>query len=313
MRWLTAVTAVSLAAFSLLCSAQAGDKDKKGDKTPKKDLGTLTIVAAPGGKELKVTDWRFTQGTRPFSLDGEAPVKPKTKNASAPEYLEFRDEKSTTYKNGIFTLIPLASLKKLTYDREKKTVAAVVVTDGNEDVTLTGTTKFGGSNRVTIEAEIDIGLGLASESFQGGVEKGVHSFAFAKTEPVVKAKGTPATVLADDKDKSKHSAFDVLPLYQVDGAYRTAPFLMFKKTVKIDMDKIESMRFVQSAGKKDPGNSYEVTLKDGNKHTLTLLTTIDVDEKKLTLIGMVGRAPVGYKLFSLDAIYEYRAGADEKK
>jgi hypothetical protein len=66
--------------------------------------------------------------------------------------------------------------------------------------------------------------------------------------------------------------------------------------------------------KKQASSDYEVTLKDGAKHTLSLLTTVDSGNKKpMTLVGLVGRVPVGYKLFSLDAIYEYRASKDEEK
>jgi hypothetical protein len=33
----------------------------------------------------------------------------------------------------------------------------------------------------------------------------------------------------------------------------------------------------------------------------------------MTFVGLIGETAVGYKLFMLDAIYEYRLAADEKK
>ena len=121
-------------------------------------------------------------------------------------------------------------------------------------------------------------------------------------------------ITADDKEKTKHGAQDVQPVWLVDGQYRIVPYLAFKKTVKIDMDKIAGWRFVPSEDKKKLSHDYEVTLKDGAKHTLTILTTVELDKKKsMTFVGLIGRVPVGYKLFMLDAIYEFRAAVDEKK
>jgi len=324
MRSFCLFVAASLGVVLLSWSVQGGgEKDKKDPDPPQKKKNgakdeikpQLTVLPHGTEKEVQLVDWRFVQGTRHFSL-GEDQIDPKTKKPSAPEYLEFREEKSTTYKNGIFTLIPLTSIRKITYDRDKKTVAVAVAvaTDAEEDVVVNGLTKFKDTNKLSIEAEAILeGLGAATVSFHGGVDKGLQSVKFPSPKPVEKAKGTPGVVTADDKEKSKHTAFDVQPLYLTDGAYRTAPYLMFKKTVKVDMDKIASLRFVPSESKKQ-SSEYEVTLKDGAKHTLSLLTTVETDAKKsMKLVGLIGRVPVGYKLFSLDAIFEYRAGEDEKK
>lgn len=285
------------------CGAQTvGEKDKGSKKE-----GNLLVVGADG-KEVKLTDWRFTSGTRRFALATDG--KPAAKG-DGPEYLEFRELKSTTYKNGIFTLVPLTNIKKINYDREKKTVSLTALADGNEEVTLTGSTAFTSSNRLGIEAETQLGdLGAATVKFSGGGDKGVQSITYSSPRPADKVQGTVATIIADDKEKSKHPANDVQALYVTDGGgYCVMPIVHFKKTVKINLDKIASMRFVQ-ADKKSP-NDYEVTLKSGEKHTLSLLTTIEADKQRLTFVGLIGRVPVGYKLFSLDAIYEYRSGEEK--
>jgi hypothetical protein len=290
----------------LALPASAGDKDKKtpDKETPKGDY--LLVVPPAGGKEVKLVDYRFTVGTRRLALNGD------TKNGSV--YFDFREEKSTTYKNGIFTLIPLTSLKKIDYDREKKTVTVTAIKDNGEEAKLVGTTKFATSNKITIEAEAVLGdLGNATVKFNGGIDTGLQSVAFPAPKPAPKVKGTPALLIADDKEKTKHTAFDIQPLYLVDGQYRVVPYLMFKKTVKIDMDKLAGFRFVPSEDKKKASNDYEVTLKDGAKHTLSILASVEADKKKMTLIGMIGRVDVGYKLFSLDAINEYRAEEAKKE
>jgi hypothetical protein len=326
------------AAVVLSCAAHGGEKDKKDPDPPAKknddkktdkksddkktdDKKTdekkpkLMILPHNSEKEVPLVDWRFVQGTRQFSLGDDDKIDPKTKKRIAPEYLDFREEKSTTYKNGIFTLIPLASIRKITYDRDKKTVAVAVMTDAAEDVVVNGLTKFQNTNKLTIEAEeILEGFGAATKKYLGGIDKGLQSITFPSPKAVEKPKGNVGTVTADDKEKSKHPAHDVQALYLSEGAYRTAPFLMFKKTVKIDLDKIASVRFMAAESKKQASSDYEVTLKDGNKHTLSLLTTVESDKgKSMTLVGLVGRVPAGYKLFSLDAIYEYRTGEEEKK
>ncbi|MBI3822261.1 MAG: hypothetical protein HY289_06230, partial [Planctomycetes bacterium] len=96
----------------------------------------------------------------------------------------------------------------------------------------------------------------------------------------------------------------------VDGQHRVLPYLMFKKTVKIDMAKIVSMHFVPSEDKKVVSYDFEVTLKDDTKHTLTILTKIELEGKKsATFEGLIGRVPAGYKLFPAHTIHDLQVGA----
>lgn len=290
----------------------AGDK-KEPDKKEEKSF--LLVVPPVGGKEVKLVDWRFTHGTRQFSLTEPAPVKPKAKMPTLPEFLEFREDKSTTYEKGILTLVPLGSIRKISYDREKKTVAVVVVTAGDKDETLAGATRFIGINKITIEADAILdGLGAATVKFQGGMEKGLQSIVFPAPKGVALAKGAVTTIIADDKEKSKHTAVELQPLYQIDGQYRVLPYVMFKKTVKIELDKIAAMRFIPAEDKKKVSHDFEVTLKDGAKHTLTLLTKIDLTEKKPAFFeGLIGRVPTGYKLFPPHTIHELYVGDPKEK
>ena len=61
-------------------------------------------------------------------------------------------------------------------------------------------------------------------------------------------------------------------------------------------------------------NVWQVTLKDGGDETLTLLETMPHEGKQARLLGLVGRVPVGYKLFPATAIAEitFDADAEEK-
>lgn len=304
---------VLIPGFFIIALSPVLSNDKKepdkSDKKPAKDANLL-VIPPTGGKSVLLADWRFSQGTRHLAFTGE---KSTPKGKAGPEYLEFREEKSTTYKNGIYTYIPLTSVRTLDYDREKKTVTAVAVAESG-DVTLVGSTKFT-SNKITIEGDAILeGLGSATVKFQGGIDKGLQRVTFPNPKSADKVNGSAAVITADDKEKNKHTVHDVQPVFLVDGQYRTMPYMMFKKAVKVDFDKLAALRWAPSDEKKKTANEYEVTLKDGNKHTLSILIVVELEKKKtMSFVGLVGRVPVGYKLFMLDAIAEYRAVANDEK
>jgi hypothetical protein len=307
---------LALMMVAALCLVELGDasadgKDKKEpDKTEKKTAKQANLrILSPTGEEADLADWHFTQGARRFSLAKDA--KPK----SGPEYLEFREEKSTTYQNGILTLVPLSAIRKIDYDKEKKTVAVVVLTEGDKDETLHGTTRFIGINKITIEGDLVLKEGLATHKVLGGVDKGgAKRITFPSPKALGEVKGKYAAVIAADKEKSKHEVHDLQPLYLVDGSYRLLPYLMFKKTVKFDMDRIATLRAVPSENKKVISYDFEVTLKDGAQHTLSLLTKIDVENaKSATFEGLIGRVAAGYKLFPPHTIQQAQFGEPKEK
>jgi hypothetical protein len=286
----------------MACAAPAGDKHEKKADSP------LLILDAQG-KEVMLKGWHLAGGTRPLAgIDGGGPK---------PRYLEFREEKSTTFQVGILTLVPTTALRKLDYNYEKKTVTAVVAVAGGKDETLVGTTRFNGINRLGIEGDADLGkLGFASVKFQGGNPKGgITGLRFPAAQPAPEVKGDIAVVIATDKEKTRHTVADLTALYQVNSStYRALPVLMFKKTVKIDLTKIASMRHVASEDKKQTSYDFAVVLHDGTKHTLTLLTKVELEgTKSATLAGLLGRVPVGYKLFPAHTIGELKVDREGKK
>ena len=101
------------------------------------------------------------------------------------------------------------------------------------DLTLTGSTKYQGINKVTIEAEVDKGeAGIAEVKYQGGTAKGVRAIRFPTPKPLPEVKGRPAFVTVEDKGKTHTDPVnDLQPLYRLDdGSERLLPALMFKKT-----------------------------------------------------------------------------------
>jgi hypothetical protein len=286
------------------------------DDPPKAaEPGTLIVVDA-AGKEQKLKSWKFVGGTRPLSWLAAAEKEPEkgAKPAAAPEALEFRDENSTNFVEGILTLIPLDQLRAIDYDNDKKTVSARAATGPKDeaDEVLTGTTRFEKINKLIIEAEVDKGdLGIAELKFLGGVPNGIRGVRFPP--PKVAAAGPagrPAVVTtADRQKKTTQKVTDLKPLYRTTGGEQLHTQMFFKKTLKIDVAKVQKL--VARGGEADEG-TWQVTLKDGGDETLTLLPAVALDGKAAKLEGLLGRVPAGYKLFPMHAISEVQFDMSEE-
>ena len=309
--------AVPLAVLFAALAVRADDPSK-GNPEP-------LVVVDNGGKEHTLKNWKFTLGTRrlgwlavkegakepvlePREVKGG--IKTALKNPKdGPEALEFREEKSTKWVPGVLTLVPVSRIRSLEIDNDKK-VATLKVAAGAkaEDVVLTGVTKFTDSNKFNVSGDEDKGdMGVAAAKFFGGVKGGFK----AVRPPAPKAEdavppGRPAVVTLDDQ-KTSFPVDDLLPLYRcADGTERAIPVLMFKKSLKVDVRKV---RKISVEGK----DTWQVTFKDGEEQTLTLLRTVTLDGKEAELQGLVGRVPAGYKLFPPNTLGQVEFDAAEKK
>jgi hypothetical protein len=274
------------------------DEPAKGADTAQ-DGGPLVVIDNVG-KEMKLKTWKLTNGTRRLAWLGAAAKEadPPKGKPTGPEALEFREENSTTFKEGILTLVPVDRLRELEFDNMKETVKLTAATGpkAEDTVTLTGLTKYVGINKITIEAEVDKGeLGVAEVKLLGGVPKGVNVVKFPGTAKIAAAaEGRGATVTTKDKSgKATHKVTDFQPLYRAAGGETLNSLVFFKKTLKIDVAKITKFSITESGNE----SVWSVTLKDGSEESLTLLTTPMLDGKQATLIGFVARVPAGYKLF----------------
>ena len=284
----------------------------RGDEPPKPDAAGPLVVLDAAGKEQNVTAWKFTAGTRRLSwLAPAAPDKDgKAAAPTGPEALEFRDDDSTLYEEGILTLIPLDRLHALDYDSDKDAVTAHVAVGpkADDEATLTGPTQYKGINKIVLEAEVDKGdMGVAAFKYLGGVPHGVRGLHFPAPKPPAAAPpGRPAVVTTVYKDKkTTHKVADLQPLYLVGGREQTSPVLWFKKTLKVDVGKIQ--KIVVTEAEDEP--AWTVTDKDGEQ-TLTPLLKPTIDGRPAALLGLLGRAPAGYKLFPAHTLseVEFEAG-----
>jgi hypothetical protein len=295
------------------------------DEAPKPaEPGTLVVIDS-AGKEQKLKSWKFTAGVQHLSFlapadpmkepepkdkdKGTAKAPPRAKPAPrGPEALVLREANSTTWANGVVTLVPLDRIRSIDFDNEKETITIRVATSDKpaDDQVLTGSTEFDGLNKLTIEAEVDKGdLGVAEVRFLGGISKGIRGVRFPTPKvPAAPKDSRPAAVsYADKKGKYVANVADLQPLYKVADGETLSPLLFFKKTVKVDVAK-----FKKIVSQSKPGTvgdlSWEVVLKAGDDETLTLLTQVMLDGQMAHLEGLVGRVPAGYRTFPLHLLQE---------
>ena len=304
--WTKCATVWSAGLLAALSMAVAADKEAPA--------GGLVLVDAKG-KEQKLKTWEFTEGTRrlswlvpvkdkePEKKDGEdkpddrrrrPPARPR---AEGPEAMVFRDENSTDWQKGVLTLIPVERLRGIDYDNEKQTATVKVAAGAKpeNDVELLGITRFRGTNKLTIEAEVDKGeLGVASVKYFGGIPTGIRAIRFPNPKAAPAATGRPAqvTVNLDGKKKATEKVTDLQVLYRTGRGEKLSPILLFKKTIKLDVAKLQKMVAVESEG-----TEWQLTLKKGDEETLTLLDAGEIDGQKVELEGFLARVPAGYKLF----------------
>ena len=239
-------------------------------KTAKSGL----IVVNTDGQEHTLKNWHIVLGTG--SVLRNDPIKPPAKGepakqADGPEYLEFREDNSTSFEEGILTLVPITSIRQIDYDDAKKTVALTMVQADGKEVVLTGTTKYRSINKLTIEGDIDAkDLEGATVRVQGGMpnaKPAVKSFRFpSAAQPPPKVAGPGVIITAVAKEKLELKANDLKALYRAAGQDRVSANLLFKKQARIDLAKIVKMKHVQVGDKKQV--SWDYRRVDERRHAV---------------------------------------------
>lgn len=286
-RALAGLFALTLAACALLAADDDGPKPAPA--------GSLVVVDARG-KEQHVSKYTFTAGTR--RLGWLADDKDK-----GPEVLVIRDAADFAFLDGVLAYVPLDRVRAVTFDGKKNTVSVRAATSDKpeDDITLSGSTAYKGINKYTLEADVDKGdAGVASLKFQGGAAGGAQAFRFPPPKVSAGKPGRPAVVqTVDQRYKRTDSVTDLQPLYRFGKEERLASVLMFKKTLKLDVAKIKKIAAAEKEGKEVV---WRVTQKDDDEAALTLLESATIDGKQGVLVGLVGRAPFGYRYFPLAEI-----------
>jgi hypothetical protein len=265
------------------------------DDQPKPSSPEAVVVDA-AGKEVTLKKWHISAGTHKLAW--------LEKDGVAPEAITFRENNSTLFKDGVVTLIPLDRLESLTYDVEKQTVHAKVAGLAQP---LEGSIRYKEINQITIEAEVDKGeAGIVELKYKGGQLKGgIRSvkFSSAKAGPAPAGEKMFITIAEAKQKSAPQAVFQLQALYKVGKEQeKLASFLMFKKTFKLELSQIQSMKVHDNAETKEV--ECELAFKDGTTQTLTPLTATTLDGKPANLEGLLGVVPAGYRLFPLHTVAE---------
>lgn len=275
---------VTFAGLTALCATAA-------DEPAKTDAGAL-VVTDSNGKEHTLPTWKFATDTRRLNW-----LAPKDKPTEGPEALEVRELDSTSFAEGVVTLVPLDRLRALQYDAKAATVKLTAATGvkATDTTTLTGSTGYKNTNRPTLEGQAD--KGTEKLTFLCGVDKGIKAAKFPVSKVAAQPVGRPAvlTTRRNGDDATTHKMSDFQPLYRfADGREVLSPTL-YCKTAKVDLAKVTLLK--RTAGL-DGATVWIFSFQGkANDDTLTLLPTAMIDGKEATLVNFVGRVPAGYKLF----------------
>lgn len=265
------------------------------------------IVIDSSGKELTLKKWKIVAGTRKLPwVEGK------------PEVFEIRELGSTSFKDGIVTLVSLSRIQEVAWDYEKETMTVRVA---GLEKPLIGTTKYKDINVLTIEAEVDQGKsGVADLRFRGGpIKGGIRGIKFpnAKAPERMREPGSVFAFTVPPVAKSKAGP----AVYQASGIqalYRTSSteekplsYLMFKKTLKVELANISQLT-VGTYNAKDHTAECELKQKDGMDLSVTLLTAFPIDGKPATLLGFLGVVPAGYRLFPIYTISQFNPAVEKK-
>lgn len=309
--FLVALIPSTLVLVTPVWAQDSAGKVQGGKPAPRKGGNLLTAIGA-NGKEASFKKWKIVQGTRKLTIE---PADKDDARPPAQDYLEFREDNSTTFKDGIVTLVPIGSLRQMDYDEAKRTVAATVVEAGGKEAVLTGTTRFVGLNKLTIDVEVEVGeLSTTNLKLQGGMANAmpqIAGFRFPASQPAPKAAGPIAVITGIEKDKTVFKVHDLRALYRFKDSDRISPYLLFKKDVKIEVANIVKLRKAPAENKKQAPIDYEVTTAEG-KQNLILVKDIYPDNGQAgQFLGLIGKVGPGYRLFPLHTLTEMRK--DEKQ
>jgi hypothetical protein len=187
------------AGWLLAAAGAPGAGDKGGGQ------GVLVIVDSKG-KEWKVKDWKFTEGTRRLSW-----VMPEGLEA-----LEFYEGKIRPLKSSVLAYVPLSSIRSIEFDPEKGKEMTVRVARSDkpaDDEVLVGPTGWSGFNFVTLTGTAEDDKGKQAMDFEGGSKSGVRSIRFPAPKPLgPPPPGRAAVVKHADEKYPRYMVVDLQPL-----------------------------------------------------------------------------------------------------
>lgn len=293
-------------ALSFCLVIAAADDPPNEPKTPTGRIDEV-MVTDLDGQEYRVTGATFGTGTRRLTWLAD-PQAPDPDSRSGPLALAFREPNSTTYVNGVLTLIPLRHVESLRYDYERQLVTLTV--KGAKEP-LVGSLEYAGVNVLGITGRVD----GQTRSFAAGVrgKAAVKVVTFPDPVPVPQVPAGAATrgwsvrLVASKKAAGPEPlpliVRDLRPLVVLPGGAeqrldtlprRKGPPLVFDAHLK---------RLELLAWDPDRGAAVaEVEAADGSEQVIVIPLRNEGEKPAPTLAGLLGAVEVGYKLFPLHTV-----------
>ncbi len=262
------------------------------------DAPTDAVVTEADGKEVKVTGLKFGPGTRRLSWLAD-PAGTTDDTRSGPLALEVREPHSTTFKQGIVTLVPLASVESIQYDTDKKRARISIKT---LNTPLAATLEYTDLNNLAFSAI----AGGKQTIFRGGPKKGsVKAFAFAGATPLPSRKRVGVWQVQIDQKAAMNPTLKVGELkflYRFPGGKEVLSD--FATTHKHETLRFDGALKSYTTLAVDPSARVIVAeVASGDKERIVVIPpTMEKDGKTATLVGLVGEVEAGWKLFPLHTI-----------
>lgn len=290
-----------------LCLTVAAADDRPND--PKTPTGRFdeVIVTDLDGQEHRLTGVAFSTGTRRLTWLAD-PHGSDPDSRSGPLALAFREPNSTTYVNGVLTLVPLRHVESLRYDYERQLVTLSV--KGAKEP-LIGSLEYAGVNVLGITGRGD----GQTRSFSAGVrgQAAVRAVTFLDPVPVPQlppgaaSRGWSVRLVVSKKTAGPEppplvvrdlKPFVVLP----GGAGKRLDGLPRRKGPPLTFD-AHLKRFEVLALDLDRGAAAaEIETADGSEQLVVIPLINDAEKPAATLAGLLGEVEVGYKLFPLHTV-----------
>jgi hypothetical protein len=258
----------------------------------------LFTLVDSAGKEHKLTGVKLTAGVRRLAF--LADPKGATDDAKrGPMALAVREQNSTTFSNGVLTLIPLGCVENVKYDYDK--LAMTVAVNGQDAVP--GTLAFRGINVLSLEAK----AGDVAAKFGGGVPKdGFKSLTWPNAKPLASRAVGTAWHVQIEQPKAMDPTLTVRnlkALHSFAGGYEMlSDTLPVRKGESFKLDtKLKKLELV-AVDPNTQNSAMEVTLEGNPEKLVAVPLTLEQGKRLGTLIGFVGEVDAGWKLFPLHCV-----------
>jgi hypothetical protein len=263
------------------------------------DVPSEATVTDAEGKEVKVESLKFGVGTRRLAWLAD-PDGATEEARKGPLVLELREPHSTSYKKGVVTYVPVASVESIKYDYDKQ-LATVAVKGLDEP--LSGTLAYRGINVLGFSGTAD---GKAASFSGGAFTKGnIKAVAFAGAAAVPARKGTGAWQVQIDQPSAKNPTLKVGELkflhHFPGGVEVLTDAITPHKSEALKMDAAVKSYLTLAVDPTAEVIAAEVQVGD-KERVVVIMPTMEKDGKTGTLVGVVGEVEAGWKLFPLTTI-----------